>query len=163
MIDNNIYLVSNKYINYYRIYNDDNVNEEEVKPIYKDTALNNEYNKIGFENISYFPESEDTSYMLIAGFNIENQNQANIETYLGAGSTIYCSKENLYIVHTKYIYEESVIDKAKEFIGIPVSYTVTSEIYKFNLDNSNIKFMAKGDVRGSVLNQFSMDESNRIF
>ena len=154
MIGSNVYIASNKYMYYAYIcntYKSTELNEDDFKPHYLDTATSNETKSINFDCIYYIPEFEDTNYLNIVAFNITNNQEANVESYLGAGEEIYASKENLYVTKTKYDYER----KNKT--------SITTEIYKFNLNNANCTFAKAGDVTGSVLNQFSMDECNGYF
>ena len=154
MIGSNVYIASNKYMYYAYIcntYKSTELNEDDFKPHYLDTATSNETKSINFDCIYYIPEFEDTNYLNIVAFNITNNQEANVESYLGAGEEIYASKENLYVTKTKYDYE----GKNKT--------SITTEIYKFNLNNANCTFAKAGDVPGSVLNQFSMDECNGYF
>lgn len=154
MIDSNVYIASNKYMYYAYIcntYKSTELNEDDFKAHYLDTATSNETKSINFDCIYYIPEFEDTNYLNIVAFNITNNQEANVESYLGAGEEIYASKENLYVTKTKYDYER----KNKT--------SITTEIYKFNLNNANCTFAKAGDVPGSVLNQFSMDECNGYF
>ena len=154
MIGSNVYIASNKYMYYAYIcntYKSTELNEDDFKPHYLDTATSNETKSINFDCIYYIPEFEDTNYLNIVAFNITNNQEANVESYLGAGEEIYASKENLYVTKTKYDYER----KNKT--------SITTEIYKFNLNNANCTFAKAGDVPGSVLNQFSMDDCNGYF
>lgn len=154
MIGSNVYIASNKYMYYAYIcntYKSTELNEDDFKPHYLDTATSNETKSINFDCIYYIPEFEDTNYLNIVAFNITNNQEAKVESYLGAGEEIYASKENLYVTKTKYDYER----KNKT--------SITTEIYKFNLNNANCTFAKAGDVPGSVLNQFSMDECNGYF
>lgn len=154
MIGSNVYIASNKYMYYAYIcntYKSTELNEDDFKPHYLDTATSNETKSINFDCIYYIPEFEDTNYLNIVAFNITNNQEANVESYLGAGEEIYASKKNLYVTKTKYDYER----KNKT--------SITTEIYKFNLNNANCTFAKAGDVPGSVLNQFSMDECNGYF
>lgn len=154
MIGSNVYIASNKYMYYAYIcntYKSTELNEDDFKPHYLDTATSNETKSINFDCIYYIPEFEDTNYLNIVAFNITNNQEANVESYLGAGEEIYASKENLYVTKTKYDYER----KNKT--------SITTEIYKFNLNNANCTFAKAGDVPGSVLNQFLMDECNGYF
>ena len=136
MIGNNLYFISNKYPYYYR-----EIGDEEILPIYKDTAAVYETKRIAATDIAYFPDTECHSYMLVAGFNINDKEEVNVETFFGASDTIYASENNLYITHMDYSYRNS-----------------KTIIYKFNLKDSKIKFTAKGEIQGNLNNQFSMDE-----
>lgn len=159
MIEDNIYLISNQYI-YSYLFRDckiEEMKEEDFKPKYIDTLIGLEENCIDYPDIYYFPESEDASYLNIAGFNIYTEEAANIESYFGAGDEIYCSENNLYITKVKYEYKDS------KTYGYFNNYDVNTYIYKFKLENSKIEYLNAGSVAGEVLNQFSMDEKDGYF
>lgn len=158
MIGDNIYLIANEYI-YSYLFRDkeiSQIDEESLKPMYKDTAVSNEEKSIAYNDIYYFPDSEDTSYLIIAGFNVNNNEEANIKTYLGAGEDIYSSQDNLYITRVKYEYKDSKLFN-------DYSHDVNTYIYKFKLENSKARYINSGSVPGKVLNQFSMDEKDGYF
>lgn len=151
MIGDNVYLISNKNIYAYlcNYYKATQLDEEEFKPKYVDTATGKSIKTINFDCIYYIPEFEDTNYLNIAAFNITNNEPASINSYLGAGSEMYASSTNLYITKTKYNYDGGT--------------DINTEIYKFNLKDATCTFSKAGEVPGSILNQFSMDENNGYF
>ena len=159
MIGDNIYLISNQYMYSYLFRNSEieDMDEDDFKPRYTDTAVSKTEQCLEYNDIYYFPDSEDTSYLNIAGFNIYNNEAANIDSYLGAGSDIYSSKENLYITRVKYEYKDSKI------FGYYNNYDVNTYIYKFKLEDSKATYINAGSVPGAVLNQFSMDEKDGYF
>ena len=159
MIGDNLYFITNEYLYSYLIRNKelDEINEDEFKPLYRDTAISDEQNYIEFADIYYFPESEDTSYLNVVGFNVNNDEQANINTYLGAGTQIYSSQNNLYITRVKYEYKDTKTH------GYYNNYDVNTYIYKFKLEDSKATYVNAGSVPGEVLNQFSMDEKDGYF
>ena len=159
MIGDNLYFIANEYLYSYLIRNKelDEINEDEYKPIYKDTAISDEEKYIEYNDIYYFPESEDTSYLNVVGFNVKNMEEANIDTYLGAGTEIYSSQDNLYITRVKYEYRDTKTH------GYYNNYDVNTYIYKFKLENSKATYVNAGSVPGEVLNQFSMDEKDGYF
>jgi uncharacterized secreted protein with C-terminal beta-propeller domain len=100
--------------------------------------------------------------MLIAGMDINDMSKgANISTYLGSGSNIYVSSDNLYSSVTKYNYDYQQ-DGISTFLAGP-QYSYSTSVYKFALNDGNPAFTAKGEVPGTILNQFSMDEYNGYF
>ncbi len=160
-IGNNLYIVTNKYVYFYN-----GINEDEVLPIYRDTAKSGDVLEIPANQIKYFndfKEEESCNYMIITSFSLENmESHININTYLGAGSQVYCSKENLYVAKVKYDYSympkiSAAIDQAIGVTGISKN-EVTTNIHKFAIEESNVKYIATGKVKGRLLNQFSMDE-----
>lgn len=152
MIDNNIYLISNKNINAYlcKNYEIDELNEDAFKIQYLDTALSSDEKCIDFTDVRCIPNMETPNYLNVVSFNVENNEKANIDTYLGAGTEIYSSEKNLYVTKTNYEYET---EKNKR----------STEIYKFNLVDGKCKFQKTGEVPGTIINQFSMSEDGEYF
>ncbi len=139
MIGENIYFISSKRSYYY-----DGCKDDEILPLLRDTASNYQEKRIECTDIAYFKESESNAYMLVAGFNINNNEEANIESFFGANDDVYASEKNLYIAQTNYNYGNYELS--------------TTTIYKFNLNNSQISLKCKGEIKGNLNNQFSMDE-----
>lgn len=152
MIDNDIYLMANKSIYAYELKNKDidELDEKDYKPKYKDTAISDEIKYVEFQDMCYIPNIETANYLNIVSFDVTNNEKANVDTYLGAGSEIYASDKNLYITRVIYNYEEE--NNYRE-------YETSTEIYKFNLVEGKCNFDKAGEVPGGVLNQFSMDEN----
>ncbi len=119
----------------------------DILPAVKDTAVSEESQTIKCTDIAYF-EGEDTdAFITLAGINIDNKESANIETILGSLASVYANEKNLYLTQENYKYS---------YITYREKYTTT--IYKFNLDNGKIKLQTKAEVEGEVNDQFSMDE-----
>lgn len=158
MIGENVYVLSNKYM-YLDLLTKakEELNENDYKPKYLDTVTSNEEKCIEYSDISYFPESEDNTFLNIAGFNINNNEPANIETYLGAGTKVYASQNNLYVAKIKYEYKD------EKLYGYYDNYNINTYIYKFKLEDSKVQYTNTGSVPGEVLNQFSMDEKDGNF
>lgn len=140
MIEDNIYFISRKSLRYNIKMEDD-----DILPMVKDTNINQEKRIIPCTDIAYFEGTESYNYMIVAGFNIYNNNEVNTETFFGASDIIYASEENLYI--TQPIYKNGFFSDKLENI-----------IYKFNMKDSQIHLKCKGKVEGDLNNQFSMDE-----
>ena len=136
-IGSQVYVISSQYLN------------APNKPVYyiNQTPLEKPYSEI-----RYFPGLIHDTYLHIAQIDLSGRNEFALETFLSSGSQIYCSTENLYVTGLEYqpvygtnYYQESV-----------------TQIYKFSLEDG-IKYQAKGQVPGTVLNQFAMDESEGYF
>lgn len=154
MIENNIYFVANQYINTIQIRLNEikDLNEDNYKIKYEDTVINQEEKNIGFDKIYNLEDSEDTSYLILAGLNIENEEEVDIKTFLGAGQYVYSSEKNMYIATNKIKYGE----------GYEILRNTTN-ILKFELNNGKIKYKAETEIEGQVNNQFSMDENEEYF
>jgi len=152
MINETVYLVTNNRI--YRYSDDtDELKEEDVVQKYKDSTTGAEQ-YISLSDICYIPDSEENCYLNVIAFDTQNKREANITTILGAGNTIYASNDNIYVTCVKYEFKNEE-DTSK-------NYTKT-KICKFNLDRMNVNFVASGEIEGTILNQFSMDEYNGNF
>lgn len=154
MIDDNVYLMANKYMYSYicRKYEIDELNPEAFKPQYLDTASGDEMKCLEFSDICYIPNSNDSTYLNVVSFNVINDEEANIDSYIGAGEEIYSSEKNLYVTKSKFNYEDKTDTSER-----------TTEIYKFNLIDGKCKFQKSGEVPGTIINQFSMDENGDYF
>jgi inhibitor of cysteine peptidase len=152
-----LYLVANKYIYHY-------VMEEGVEtltPAFRDTAVKNDFNNIGFQDIRYFPECIEPNYLIVAGVNLDHPGEkAQVSAYLGSGQNIYASAKNLYVAVASYPGQPRVM--MPEIWPGPVRDPNT-RVYKFALNEGTVAYKGKGEVPGTVLNQFSMDEYNRHF
>lgn len=149
MIGSRVYIIANKYLN-----NIGNIERDLTAgtAYYKDSAVGTEKINVDFNTINYLPDSIQPNYIMVAAFNIDdNKEKVNISTILGSGNSIYSSDKNLYIAGTKWNQ-----DKA----GYGTTNTI---LYKFAYENKGVKFVSKGEVPGTITNQFSMDERNEHF
>lgn len=150
MIDDNIYYVASKYIATSNIKRNkiEDLDEDKYKPVYQDTAIDQEEKCINYDSIYCFAEIQDASYLMLAGLNINNNDEADIRTFLGAGQYVYASEKNMYIATNQMTYGEGY-----EVLG------GTTHLLKIGLRNGKFSFEAENTVDGQVNNQFSMDES----
>ena len=146
-----LYLVSNEYLNYY------SQDTAKITPGYIDSAIGEKYVNIDYGDIHYLKDSIHSSYMMLTAINLENEKEpATIYTCLGGGDKIYMSKDSLYISiqDNRYMYT-TMAEKGDQ--------KDKTNIYKFQLEAGKFKFTAAGQVNGTILNQFSMDENNKYF
>ena len=169
-VDDDIYLITNKSIYYHSF------NEDEILPLYKDTCVNDgAVAEIPVQSIKCFPsfvEDSECSYLIITAMSLDKINEkATVETYLGTGDQIYCSKDNLYVTKTKYTYRPyrtgivSLIDEVFDTDIVEEEYEDKTEtiVRKFAIYDGKVKYVAEGNVPGTLLNQFSMDEYQGYF
>ena len=115
-----------------------------IVPQYRDSLLSPEPEALGFEQIRCLPGCIRPSYVNIVSLDLEDpEREAAVTSYLGAGREVYMSRENIYLTTSP-------------------TYT-TTEIYKFAVHGTAVKFEARGEVNGTLLNQFSMDEHGGFF
>ncbi|MCR6544581.1 beta-propeller domain-containing protein [Dehalobacterium formicoaceticum] len=144
-----VYLTANKYLDYYRIMNGE---ESAALPIYRDSMLKDTDIKIPYQDICYFPGRPQPNYLLAAGLDLNHPDkEMKVAAFLGAGQNIYATADSLYAAVTGYQTGEKVAPE------------LNTLVYKFTLDQGEVKFAAQGEVPGTILNQFSMDEHQGFF
>ncbi|MCK5024174.1 MAG: beta-propeller domain-containing protein, partial [Thermoplasmata archaeon] len=76
--------------------------------------------------------------------------------YMSQANTIYVSQNNIYITHMK----------PQDYSGtqwIWEDYEETTVIHRIGIQGQGLKYRARGEVPGTVLNRYSMDEHNGHF
>lgn len=163
MIDGQVYLMMTSYqYNFYAYAEDaltDDVTDVEQTteenlyvPMYKDSAIQEEFIPLSWSRIYYFPENEFTSsYLLIGTFSVEDEEPISIDAYLGYGYEVYMNAQNLYIAGSQYIYNEE-----------DSTYTQLTNILRFEVSDHQLVFKASNQIEGWTLNQFSFDEYDGV-
>jgi inhibitor of cysteine peptidase len=171
-VGSSLYLVANKGFNIYPMLRGDlSPADKEAAmmgsmPSYKDTAAGDSFISIGYEDIRYFPNSIQSNYLMVAGFNISLPDQkVHVSSYLGSGQQVYASQANLYVTTNEYspVVNQPAdgptpLTKQRVMIG-----ENNSVIYKFAMDQGAIRYTGRGKVPGRAINQFAMDEHNGNF
>lgn len=115
-----------------------------VVPYIRDSATSKEFREIKPEDIKYFPDRISPNYMLIAAFDLSEIAKGSVvSAYLGAGDNVYMSHENLFVA-----------------VG---RFNGGTMVHKFSVKGTDVDYVARGEVKGNILNQFSMDEHKNHF
>ncbi len=155
LIGNNIYIITSE--NTYNIYREIDGNETISIP---EISINNVSKKIPVESIHYVNSSQKIdSLTYIVAVDLET-NEVNQESFMfSSSSTLYVSKNNIYLTYSSYEYLEPDISRGRIY-GYSSTKTI---IHKISINDNNIEYISKGEVPGSIINQFSMDEHNGFF
>jgi inhibitor of cysteine peptidase len=98
----------------------------------------------------YYADTKDSyfTFTTFLGLNLmdEAQDPTNMTVMMGGTSSMYVSLNNMYVTYPTWSEQGQ--------------YT---SIYRVRVNGSELAFEAKGNVLGSVLNQYSMDEYNGYF
>jgi len=147
-IGSEVYFVINSYPNFY----DEGIGCEEIVPLYREGE--DEMKPIVLcTDVGYINPIQAQNFLTLVSVSIDDEDkEINKEVIVGNGQNVYASLENLYIAQTSWpVYNRGgLIDEDRN-----VQQTV---ITKFELDKGKIKFAGTGEVRGHILNQFSMEE-----
>ncbi len=147
-VGKNVYFVLNQYIPTYHIL--EGQSADVIIPKLKDSAKGGEEKPmVRCMDILSFPNTQDRSYLVVAGLNIaDEKSELKRKVIIGASQNVYASANNLYVANVAY----------GENSGEP-----STTVYRFSLAEDSIEYETKGSVPGSILNQFSMDESGNDF
>jgi uncharacterized secreted protein with C-terminal beta-propeller domain len=152
-INGYLYLVTTRYLNIY-------YDSQDVSIPYYTNVLKNERHEFSYGDIRYFPNYIDSRYMYTAGIDLNDISaEPDVQVYLGGSDTIYVSEENLYAAVADYSYDYSI--KQRELYS--PEYSTSTVVYKYELENGSIDVAAQGEVPGTIINQFSMDEHENMF
>lgn len=181
-IGSSFYLIANKGAGLYTFKPADGATVDEAKsnaPAYRDSAVSGGSIPLDYNDIRYFPDSRESNYMLVGGINLDRADQPmDVSAYLGSGQNVFASENNLYASVSKYVpLRAEPANAPQPDTGAPAapgadaltskiaapSYETKTVVYKFRLEQGKTKFVTQGDVPGTILNQFSMDEHNGIF
>ncbi|MBT3397979.1 helix-turn-helix domain-containing protein [archaeon] len=149
-------------INSYPDYSGGNSDCLELVPQYREgeelLADEEEFEPIAAcTDIGYVAPLKANNFITIASISMTDEDaDVEKEVVVGSGQNIYASLENMYIAQTKWGGYSS-------FAGPEEDYEEKTIITKFNLDDGEIEFDGIGEVRGHILNQFSMDEHEGNF
>ena len=153
-IGNQVYLVLNANPNY---WNWDKVKTgKDFLPTLKDGEKVAEP-MVDCTGIHYFPGYEVPQYMITASVDISTPTAPiKRNVFLGSSDNVYASQTDLFVVGTYNDYNYFTDwDWSKD--------ETKSHVFRFALKDGNIDFIARGEVPGRSLNQFSMDQHNNTF
>lgn len=166
MVGDCLYLAANQYC------------YDAVTPCYSDSVRPGGCKTLPLKDIRYFPDVEIERYLNVAGMDLSRaDSELHIESFLGAGDDIYVSQNNLYVAGTQYRFAsmpepvaerlQTAENREQQAADMKASGAWAREqvtdVFKFSLNNGVCRYETKGTVPGSVLNQFSMDESDGFF
>lgn len=156
LTDGTLYYVTNVYPNFWMMEERENT---DLRPYTYDSKKGETILPLPYENLAILPNSNDATYSIITALDVSNleKNEVMTKGYLGGSEHLYMSKNNLFL--TSSIYEEGT--STNKMIWNPGS--MDTEVFKFALDKTAIKYVGSNRLKGHILNQFSMDEYNGYF
>ena len=124
----------------------DDLQEDDLLPLCRDTTVSPDARPLPVEEISYFPGSNEPSYLLLGAFDITGDTPCDIQSFLGAGQYFYMNQQSVYIANPEWNNDGNA-----------------SALYRFSIDGVDIRFEGSGRVAGQPINQYCMDEYNGYF
>ncbi len=180
-IDNNLYLTMSQYVNrpypypypgpyYYEKaapgitapypypYPVPTFDPEELMPRMKDSKDAQEKDIAQCGDVLVFPKGDRSNFLIVAGIPLNDTNkEVSRQVLVGNSDNLFVSDRNMFVTDVDWTGGFQPADTER----VPYLYYPAPEktaVYKFGLSNGNVQFIARGNVMGRVLDQFSMDE-----
>lgn len=153
-IDEWVYFVVNDYPH----YSGPKPLPEELVPLYREfkgeASSEDKFQPVAScVDIQYIEPIRPQNFITVAAVSMKDTDEKlRKEVIMGSGQNIYASLDNLYVAQTWWDYRYGNIP---EELGWSSEKTI---IYKFELNDGKINYKTNGQVPGTILNQFSMDE-----
>ncbi len=160
MIDDVCYLMMENYAGRY------GYDEDDYFPVFYDDAASDKAIDLPIDHIYYMPGNNYyISYMLLATFSVDNDEQADVNAYLGSSSDLYMSLDNLYVVCYRYSYTQVFLTDASndETVFSNWYFQYWTYVIRFGVEDGKLEYEAVAKINGYPLNQFSMDEYDGYF
>ena len=174
------YLVTGHTPNYWIM------NEDKDVQLQPEVYSNNTSELLPLDRIHVLPENPQPHYLVVSALDLSSLETAavNTQSYLGDSGTMYMSDNAIYIAAMNYMYwpmfmmepiveepilEDAIIDVVTDDAARttvwapPPAQENKTTIYKIAINKTSIEMAAKGEVKGHILNQYSMDEHNGHF
>ncbi len=94
-------------------------------------------------------EINSSSYLVVCSYSAKNADFVSTLSILGSAETVYSSTENLITANAEWRSDDN-----------DSNYTV---LHRFALDGGKVKYKVSGSVRGTLINQFAIDEYKGYF
>jgi len=116
-------------------------------------------------SVTYLDPIIEQNFLTVASFTLSDPATVSRNVVLGAGGTVYASRESLYVAGTDWsggIVQPLAVDRFRA-LPAPEIYRETSVLHAFGLAGPDITYRGNTRIPGHVLNQFSMDEHKGTF
>ncbi|MFD1927470.1 beta-propeller domain-containing protein [Sporosarcina siberiensis] len=159
-VENILYFITNVQPNFWMM---EKLYENELLPYVIDSSSSEKSMPLDYQDISILPGAMEPTYTVITAIDLSSPAEGKVVTkgYLGASEQLYMSANNLYLTATNYGQVNSGGVSESSMIWNPGSGN--SDVFKFTLNGTLVTFQSTATLKGSVLNQFSMDEHDGYF
>ncbi|MBQ4153826.1 MAG: beta-propeller domain-containing protein [Clostridia bacterium] len=148
LIENNLFVFTTQ-----SFYN--KPSEEEKQTYLPYAGEGEDLTPIPEKDICAFNGDVDPSYFIALSVDINSAVIKDKKAVLGAGDTVYVNNNSIYAAANCY--------SAWYKNDNPSENTDITRLLKLKIENGVLLFAADGKVKGTILNQFSMDEYNGYF
>ncbi len=133
LIGNRLYIISDYYVQV------DNMKKSDAESFIPSVEANGFCDTVSADSIYLYNECSSPEYTVVIAFDIKDGKMLSSQSVLGGSYTVYSSTENIITASMS-------------------NSTGKTQVARFKLDGDNIELVATGELKGSLLNQFSIDE-----
>lgn len=137
LIGNKLYIISNFYINV------DNMVKSNTESYIPYICCSEYDGAVAPDTVNFYDDRKSPEYTVISAFNIEDSSLISTQSVLGGTETVYSSVNNIVIAGM------GGEDK--------------TQVARFKIQDGNIELKASAELKGRLLNQFSIDEYKEHF
>lgn len=161
-VDHTVYIIVNYMPNYWMLEEDEHI---ELRPAMYDSVVGENYERIDYKDLSILPGTLEGQYSIIKAIDLNSTSESAVTTkgFLGSSDGLFMSENALYLTGFKYEVQQTESTHSKLIDRIWFPQAVNTDVYKWNIAGDKIDFVGTATIKGTVLNQFSMDEYNGYF
>ncbi len=150
-VGDNLYFVTNVRPYFWMM---DHFDGDVLRPSVYDSKNSTVTQLVDYKDIAILPGATEASYSVITAINLSSPatNKVTTKGYLGSSEQLYMSEGNLYLTATTY----DNVKTSNTMMWNPGS--ADTELFKFALKGTDVTFHSSAELKGQLLNQFSMDE-----
>ncbi len=159
MIKDNVHVVL--ATNPYYLYEQKDIQPADIIPGFRDVRTGTRTDGFapacGFREVEVVDPERFTSFLSVVSFSLDGGDASlNKKVIAGNSDTAYASLDNLYVASGEFPFYGGW--------GAPeMGEEAKTTVHKFVFDGPRAKYVTSAQVPGTILNQFSMDESNGHF
>ncbi|MEG0258577.1 MAG: beta-propeller domain-containing protein [Lysinibacillus sp.] len=166
-----LYMISNMHPDYWML-REGNYEEKglvpRLQPQTYDSLESAQYEELPLDKIQILPNTLEASYSVISAIDLKNGAQQTVDTkaYLGSSNALYMSEDALYLTAPQYDINSNATSKSSQNRMMSMVWrpqNANTQIFKWQVDGTDLTFVSTTEVVGTVLNQYSMDEYNKHF
>ncbi len=133
LIGNKLYIISDYYVDI------NSIKKADAESFVPYIEANGFCDTVSADSIYLYNECSSPEYTVVSAFDITDGKMLSTQSVLGGSYTVYSSTENIITASMS-------------------NSTGKTQVARFKLDGDKIELVATGELSGSLLNQFSIDE-----
>ncbi|MDR2929744.1 MAG: beta-propeller domain-containing protein [Propionibacteriaceae bacterium] len=111
------------------------------------------------DTIEILPGATEPTYSVVTSLDVTSGSRLGEQVVLGGTATVYMSQSNIYLSADRWSYNTDGQDEAKPLPGGAGSFVGgRTQLTRIGLNGGALAVEAQGELPGSLLNQFSLDE-----